>query len=234
MRTKFNEMSTMVLQSSVRNRMKSLHGVLCESSINRIIPTSSKVYECKCNRSFTATRSNSYQEDDIVKGQSPPIYIAATQEHVGKTTTSLALLSGLLKRFPKAVGYLKPVGQKHVPVHSKNLDSNIRVDKDVALIRELFNLENIDYQHMSPVLIPPGYTKDYIDGKFTLDGQLKSIHDAFQNVSRCNEMVLCEGTGHCGVGSIVDVSNAKVASYLGAYMILVANGGLGKFECCRK
>ena len=35
--------------------------------------------------------------------------------------------------------------------------------------------------------------------------------------------------GHCGVGSIVNLNNAKVASILGADMVLIANGGLGKF-----
>ena len=46
-----------------------------------------------------------------------PIYVAATKQHVGKTTTSLALMAGLQKRFPK-VGFIKPVGQQHVTVHS--------------------------------------------------------------------------------------------------------------------
>lgn len=40
-----------------------------------------------------------------------PIYVAATRQHVGKTSTSLALLSGLQKRFPR-VGFMKPVGQQ--------------------------------------------------------------------------------------------------------------------------
>lgn len=40
-----------------------------------------------------------------------PIFVAATKQHVGKTTVSLALMSGLQKRFEK-VGFLKPVGQQ--------------------------------------------------------------------------------------------------------------------------
>lgn len=36
----------------------------------------------------------------------PPVYIAATRQHVGKTSTSLALLSGLQKRFNR-VGFMK-------------------------------------------------------------------------------------------------------------------------------
>jgi BioD-like phosphotransacetylase family protein len=52
--------------------------------------------------------------------------VAATKQHVGKTSTSLALLSGLQKRFDK-VGFIKPVGQQHVPVYSKTLNKEICV-----------------------------------------------------------------------------------------------------------
>jgi Mrp family chromosome partitioning ATPase len=55
-----------------------------------------------------------------------PIFVAATKQHVGKTSTSLALLSGLQKRFDK-VGFIKPVGQQHVPVYSKTLNKEICV-----------------------------------------------------------------------------------------------------------
>lgn len=91
---------------------------------------------------------------------------------------------------------------RHVPVHSKTLGKEIRVDKDVTLIREHFHLEHLDYQHMSPVLIPKGYTKDYIDGKVPLDEQLNKIVNAYEAIDEANEVVLCEGTGHCGVGSV--------------------------------
>lgn len=39
---------------------------------------------------------------------------------------------------------------------------------------------------------------------------------------------MIEGTGHTAVGSIVNLSNAKVAKLLKADMVLIANGGLGK------
>lgn len=156
-----------------------------------------------------------------------PIYIAATRQHVGKTSCSLALISGLKKRFDK-VGFIKPVGQQHVPVESANLGKTLRVDKDVCLIREHFNLEHIDYQHLSPVIIPKGYTKDYIDGKISFPLQLNEIMSSFAAINEASDVMMCEGTGHCAVGSIVGLNNAKVAGLIGADMVLVANGGLGK------
>ena len=164
--------------------------------------------------------------DDTPKSISP-IYVSATRQHVGKTTTCLALMSGLKKRFPNSIGFLKPVGQQHVPVYSDIIQKEIRVDKDVTLIKEHFQLNHCDYRHMSPVLIPSGYTKDYIDGKISTEKQLKTIQEAVKSIASRNEVILCEGTGHCAVGSIVGASNAKVASIIGASMVLIANGGLG-------
>lgn len=155
-----------------------------------------------------------------------PIFVAATRQHVGKTTVSLALMSGLRKRFAK-VGFLKPVGQQHVEVKSDNLERTIRVDKDVCLMREHFQLHHIDYEHMSPVIIPTGYTKKYVDGEISYSGQVQEIEKAMTHISKASDVVLIEGTGHCAVGSIVGLNNAKVASLIGADMILVANGGLG-------
>jgi hypothetical protein len=80
------------------------------------------------------------------------------------------------------------------------MNKEIRVDKDVALIRDHFNLQYIDFSDMSPVLIPSGYTKDYIDGKISHDLQLNAIQNAVDNIKKENEVVLCEGKDsycHC-------------------------------------
>ena len=143
-----------------------------------------------------------------------PIFVAATKQHVGKTTSSLALMSGLQKRYNK-VGFIKPVGQQHVKVKSSNQNADIRVDKDVCLVREHFHLHHIDYEHMSPVIIPSGYTKKYVDGEISLESQIRDVERSMAHVSAASDVVLCEGTGHCAVGSIVGLNNAKVASLIG-------------------
>ena len=55
--------------------------------------------------------------------------------------------------------------------------------------------------------------------------------DSVRAISEVSEVILCEGTGHCAVGSIVGASNGKVASLIGADMVLVANGGLVRKIC---
>jgi BioD-like phosphotransacetylase family protein len=135
-------------------------------------------------------------------------------------------VSGLQKRVEQ-VGFIKPVGQQSLTVIDEH-GLELKVDKDVVLVKKHFQLDHLSYRNMSPVLIPPGYTKDYVDGKITNASQQELVQHAYNEVSKTSSVVLCEGTGHCAVGSIVGAGNAKVASWLGAKMVLVANGGLGK------
>ena len=79
---------------------------------------------------------------------------------------------------------------------------------------------------MSPVLIPRNYTKRFIDGEITAETQATAIRESYARVASVSDAVLLEGTGHVGVGSIVDMSNSQVAALVGADVVLVANGGL--------
>jgi len=71
-------------------------------------------------RSFSSSFS-----DDV-----PSLYVAATRQHVGKTTVSLALMSGLQKRFDQ-VGFIKPVGQQAMTFPNKK-GQIVTIDKDAA------------------------------------------------------------------------------------------------------
>ena len=179
-----------------------------------------------------------------------PIYVAATKQHVGKTSVSLALVSHFTKRFgPENVGYMKAVGQQCQRVWEESEDIDevtgekghyVTIDKDVKLIRDHFRLRHLKFADMSPVLIPRGYTKSYLDGEIDHQSQMADIRRAYLNIVRSttrydergvksdNSITICEGTGHAGVGSVVGAGNARVAAELGADVVLVANGGLGK------
>lgn len=147
-------------------------------------------------------------------------FIASTGQHVGKTTTSLGLLSGLHDHFP-TVGFFKPIGQE-----STKITSGEQVDKDVLLIKTHFSLQD-QATNMSPVLFPKGFTRDYLDGKIDRNALEKQILSSFSSLCKKHPCIVVEGTGHVGVGSIVHLSNAKVASLLQIPMILIASGGLG-------
>lgn len=147
-------------------------------------------------------------------------FVAATGQNVGKTTTCLGLVSGLKKRH-KSVGFFKPVGQEHIET-----ETGIHVDKDVVLFKSYFKLQD-PYEEMSPVLFPRGFTRDYLDGKVDHEDLVGKILHSFKSLTKRNAMTVIEGTGHTGVGSIVDLNNAQVAALLKCPVILVASGGLG-------
>jgi phosphate acetyltransferase len=148
------------------------------------------------------------------------IFIASTGQHVGKTTLCLGLLAGLKKRFER-VGFIKPVGQEHVEV-----ENGLHVDKDVVLFKEHFHLKSA-YELMSPVIIPSGFTRRFLDEEIHEKELVKKIKKGFKTIYTDHDFTLVEGTGHVGVGSIVNLSNARVAELLNLEVILVVSGGLG-------
>jgi phosphate acetyltransferase len=163
------------------------------------------------------------------------IFIGATGQNVGKTTLCLGMIAALKKRF-KSVGFIKPVGQQHIKIQE-----GINVDKDVVLFKDYFQLPE-NWEDMSPVIIPAGFTRDFLDGKITESDMHQRIVNAFHQVAGKNSYTIVEGTGHIGVGSLVNMNNAKIAALLGLDIVLIASGGLGSaydelalnIEMCRQ
>lgn len=147
-------------------------------------------------------------------------FVAATGQNVGKTTTCLGLVAGLQKR-RASVGFIKPVGQEYIET-----ETGVHVDKDVLLFKSYFGLKD-PYEEMSPVLFPRGFTRDFLDGKVDREEMVEKIRISFQSITARNQVTVLEGTGHTGVGSIVNLNNAQVASTLQCPVILIASGGLG-------
>ncbi|MBX9923319.1 MAG: AAA family ATPase [Rhabdochlamydiaceae bacterium] len=147
-------------------------------------------------------------------------FIASTGQHVGKTTLSLGLLSGLRKRGID-ISYMKPIGQE-----VEQTQSGVWVDKDALLIKEHFGLKSQD-AYMSPVLVTSGFTKDFLDQKIQTKPLLDSILYSYEKLKASGQVLVVEGTGHMGVGSILDLNNAQVAKELKLPVLLIASGGLG-------
>jgi hypothetical protein len=147
------------------------------------------------------------------------VFVAATGQDQGKTTVSLGLMAAFNKACPP-VGFIKPVGQRYVEC------DGVRVDEDVALMRSIFPCD-CGLGDMSPVTVGRSFTRDYIRDPHpdVLSGR---ILESFNRMAAGRKSVVIEGTGHAGVGSVFDTSNADVARLLGADVILVAGGGIGK------
>jgi BioD-like phosphotransacetylase family protein len=146
------------------------------------------------------------------------LYLAATGQNRGKTTAALGLLDGFIKRQLRT-GFLKPVGQRTV------MEDGQLADEDAVLMRETFRLPE-PYARMSPVHIPRGFTRAYINGDVVEDLAARII-DAHRSYLG-HDVLLIEGTGHAGVGAVIDLSNAVVARMLGAPAIIISEGGIGR------
>lgn len=147
------------------------------------------------------------------------IFVAATMQNDGKTTVSLGLIAALKKRFER-IGFIKPIGQRYL------MEQGYKVDEDSVLIEEVFGI-SCNIKDMSPVAIEKGFTERFID-KGADEDYAKIIKDSFYRVAKDNDLVIIEGTGHAGVGSVFNLSNAIVAKLLDTNVMLISSGGVGK------
>lgn len=150
------------------------------------------------------------------------IFIAATKQNDGKTTVSLGLIRNFQTKFKK-VGFIKPIGQRYLE------EEGVKVDEDSILIEKVTRSgqSRSTIKDMSPIAVEKGFTEEYImhPDRKAISAQIKK---AFSRVSKGKDLMVIEGTGHAGVGSVFDHSNAFVARLLGAKVILVSSGGIGK------
>jgi BioD-like phosphotransacetylase family protein len=158
-------------------------------------------------------------EVDLRNTVTPRIFVAATRQDDGKTTTSVGLFAALQQRFER-IGYIKPVGQRFVDVEGA------KIDEDTVLINDTYRT-NTPIRSMSPIAVEPDFTKRYLSGNFR-----QQLHDrvrtAFDEVAWEKDFIIIEGTGHAGVGSVFDLSNATVAHLLQSKVIIVSRGGIGR------
>jgi len=150
------------------------------------------------------------------------IFIAATKQNDGKTTVSLGLICNFKDKFKK-VSFIKPIGQRYLE------EEGIKVDEDSVLIEKVASVSQLKggLKDMSPVAVEKGFTERYINSpdKISITKQIKN---SFHRISKGQDLVIIEGTGHAGVGSVFDHSNATVAKLLGSKVIIISSGGIGR------
>ncbi len=153
------------------------------------------------------------------RGACKNIFISSIHQDAGKTTLSLGLYKALQERGMK-VAFLKPVGQRTVSVGDRE------VDKDSYLMGSVYRCGR-QMPDMSPVTIGRGFTREYILAPRP-DLLRERIRSAYRRLRAGKDAVIIEGTGHAGVGAVVDLSNARVAALLGAKVLIVSEGGIGR------
>lgn len=154
------------------------------------------------------------------------IYISGAHQHSGKTVTSIGLLSLLSKIYPgEELGYIKPVGQQVI-----KLDDGTTIDKDAQIIDKFSQIPALDLKIISPVQFPSTFTRKYLDSEVQnrLTRSLSESITSAMSFLKNKRYIIAEGTGHPGVGSIVGLSNAVVSNMLGADILYISDGGIGR------
>ncbi len=146
------------------------------------------------------------------------LFLAATGQNRGKTTACVGLLDGFRRRGYRT-GFSKPVGQRTMMIDGEP------GDEDAVLMKTIFGLPD-PYTAMSPIHIPRGFTKSYLAGDVVEDMEGPIL--AAQRYFADHDIWLIEGTGHAGVGAVVGLSNARVASMLRAPTVIISEGGVGR------
>lgn len=154
------------------------------------------------------------------------VYLAGFRQHAGKTVTSLGIISRLLAVLPASrIAYLKPVGQELVKLPDGSL-----VDKDAEILEKFSGIAGFDISAVSPVRLGAGFTQEYLAAGNRLQ-ETRRLQDAIlASLERLadRDVIIAEGSGHPGVGGIVGLSNADVANLVGAKVVFLSGGGIGK------
>lgn len=148
------------------------------------------------------------------------IFVAATRQNQGKTTSCLGLY-GLMRQLTPKLGYIKPIGQRYVDVDGQ------KIDEDSVLIDSIYHL-GTPISAASPVAIDGTLTRRYLQAPDEhLPVLVDSLCRGFDRAAYEKDYIIIEGSGHAGVGSIFDLSNARVAEIFGAKAIIISEGGIG-------
>ncbi len=147
------------------------------------------------------------------------LFVAATQQNDGKTTVSLGIF-GALRKTQGRIGFIKPVGQRFVEIEGQ------KIDEDTVLMDETYGIGS-PLGDISPIAVEPDFTRKFIQ-QSNSDMLVRRIQNSFDRAAWEKDFVIIEGTGHAGVGSVFDLSNARVARLLGSKAILVTQGGIGR------
>ncbi len=156
------------------------------------------------------------------------IYLAGGEKDAGKTTLSLGLVAHLKRRLPGGAAFIKPLGQK-----TTLLDGTF-VGQDSYLLNRALDL-GLSLDHSAPFAASSGAAKNFITSGEPED-ILKRVKKAYRKLASDYDVVVVEGTGHPGVGSVFNLSNGRVANQLGIPVILILDGGIGstidRFSLC--
>ena len=147
--------------------------------------------------------------------QAVRIFVAGDRSQVGKSTVCLGLL-GALQRCcglkASELAYIKPATQCEAP----------------QLVGRYCAAAGIAAMPIGPIVYYSGFTRAFLAGD-TKDSEkmLTEVEEACAALGRGRKVLVVDGVGYPGVGSITGTSNAAVARRLDAKVLVVGKRGVG-------
>lgn len=139
------------------------------------------------------------------------ILISSSEEFSGKSSICM----GLGKIFQDSglkVGYMKPVGNLLIDVQGS------LTDEDSEGIKKLLGIDD-PAKYITPIHLTDSLIDDALKG---VEKDLnEKLMEAYSIISKDRDIVLVEGTGGIGGGSMYGLSDPEIASKLGIKMLLV-------------
>ncbi len=139
------------------------------------------------------------------------ILISSSEEFSGKSSICM----GLGKIFQDSglkVGYMKPVGNLLIDVQGS------LTDEDSEGIKKLLGIDD-PAKYITPIHLTDSLIDDALKG---VEKDLnEKLMEAYSVISKDRDIVLVEGTGGIGGGSMYGLSDPEIASKLGMKMLLV-------------
>ena len=142
------------------------------------------------------------------------LFVAGDRSKVGKSSVCLGLLGSLLRHgfTPSDLAYIKPATQCEQP----------------QLITKYCNFYGIANRGLGPVIFYKGFTREFLKGNVgSSDDLLNHIQHSVEEIGRNKKLVIIDGVGYPGVGSICGISNADIAKKLKAPVLIVGKHGVG-------
>ncbi len=148
-----------------------------------------------------------------------PLYVAGTKQHVGKTTLSIGLVHAFRQRGMK-VAYAKPLGQRLGKVRGH------LVHEDALIMTRLLGDDSTLGGEMA-VPLPKGRVEQKIS-HLDIKALSDKVNEGLAPLWRTHDLVVVEGMGHVAAGSCLGLSSAEVARSVGARVLLITGGGIGR------
>mgnify|MGYP000335404139 CR=1 FL=1 len=143
------------------------------------------------------------------------LLVTSTSGGTGKTAITVAL-GRLAQERGATVGYMKPKGT--------NLESAVGKtrDEDPMLARDVLDLD-AEMHQLEPVVYSPTFIQEAIRGRADPAALRADIESKFTELAADTDIMLLEGSDHHFTGGTVELTDADIAEFLDAKVLLVSN-----------